>query len=351
LGLGLLMRVWSELDLRLRLRRLGYDPLPLVGKACYLNGWRTKTNANAAEIALWSSLYRDAKNTGIVCTHTPVLDIDILNPEAAAAAEEIVRRRISEACGGVVLVRVGLWPKRAIPFKTDAPFGKIKVLLTAPNGSEEKVELLADGQMAAVAGIHPDTRQPYRWFGGELWQTPRQELPAIHEAEAVVDEVVAMLCREHGYRIQKPTPKPSAAPKPKHISEACVVVGVGRVGARDGGKSWLEGGPMTVQAEWEAPKGLYFLARLLTRCPLHKRRVLGGLRELVEARAGRNELLHSKAVFFREELVKRDGIITEAAAEALLLVAARCNGYIAKDGIDEATRTVRSGLGLERADQ
>jgi hypothetical protein len=345
---GLLtMRVWSELDLRLRLHRCGYDPLPLVDKACYLHGWRTKTNTNAAEIALWSSLYRDAKNSGIVCTRTPVLDIDILNPEAAAAAEQLVRERFEGH--GTILVRVGLAPKRAIPFKTDAPFGKTKVLLTAPNDAEEKIELLADGQMVAVAGIHPDTRQPYRWFGGELWTVPRDDLPAIREAEAeaLVNDVVAVL-RDYGYRRAvppKPAPKP-IAPATKRISEAFGVSAGGGVG----GKSWLEGGAIGWQAEWEAPKGLYKLAARVTKCPQHKRRVLGGLRELVEARVGRNELLHSKAVLFRTELI-REGVVSEAAAEALLLVAARCCGYIAKDGIDEATRTVRSGLGLERADQ
>jgi hypothetical protein len=341
----------AALEIRLQLHRIGYDPLPLVGKACFLRKWETKTNISAQEIALWSTTHPHWTNTGSVCTNTPVLDIDILNPKAATAAEEIVRRRIRDACGGVVLVRVGLWPKRAIPCRTEAPFKKIKVVLTAPGGGEEKVEFLGDGQMAAVAGTHPDTRAPYRWIGDALWTVPRNELPAVCEAEAgaLVAEIVEMLCREHGYRRAVPKPAASSlrpAPAPNSIRGACV----GGVGGGAARKSWMEGGPMTVQAEWEAPKGLYFLARMLTKCPKDKRRVLAGMRELVEARQGRNEKLFNTAVLFREKLIP-EGVVTEAGAEALLMLAAKCCGYIRKDGVDEASGTVCSGLGLERADQ
>jgi hypothetical protein len=342
----------TALEIRLQLHRCGYDPLPLVGKACFLRKWETKTNISAAEIELWSTTHPHWTNTGSVCTNTPVLDIDILNPKAATAAEEIVRARIRGACGGVVLVRVGLWPKRAVPLRTDAPFKKIKVVLTAPNGGEEKVEFLGDGQMVAVAGTHPDTRAPYRWIGRELWQTPRADLPCIGEAEAreLVEEIVGMLCRDHGYR--RAVPKPSVAPPPvpaTHSIRGACVGGVG-VGGGRGLLSRMESGTMSLQAEWEAPKGLYKLAARVTASPHHKRRVLAGLRELVEARQGRNEILFNKAVLFRTRLIP-EGVVTEAAAEALLLVAAKCCGYIAKDGIDEASATVRSGLGLERADQ
>jgi hypothetical protein len=34
-------------ELRLRLRRAGYDPLPARGKKVLLDGWPTKTNTSA----------------------------------------------------------------------------------------------------------------------------------------------------------------------------------------------------------------------------------------------------------------------------------------------------------------
>src|SRR6516165_9993342 len=195
-------------ELRVHLHRNGYAPLPLSGKAPVLQNWQQKTETNAQEIELWSSIYPGATNTGALTRLMPTLDLDILNEEAVRAAEEIVRSHHEEH--GLVLVRIGRPPKRAIPFRTDEPFKKIQVGLIAPNGAEEKIEFLGDGQQVAVAGLHPDTNQPYRWHGGELWQTPRDELPYIREAEAraLIDKIVEMLCREFGYRRAAARPKP-----------------------------------------------------------------------------------------------------------------------------------------------
>ena len=176
-------------ELRVHLHRNGYAPLPLSGKAPVLQNWQQKTETNAQEIELWSSIYPGATNTGALTRLMPTLDLDILNEEAVRAAEEIVRSHHEEH--GLVLVRIGRPPKRAIPFRTDEPFKKIQVGLIAPNG-----EFLCDGQQVAVAGLHPDINQPYRWHGGELGQTAREDLPYIREAEAraLVDEIVDLLC-------------------------------------------------------------------------------------------------------------------------------------------------------------
>jgi len=197
----------TPLELRLHLHRNGYAPLPLIGKAPVLKNWQQKTETNAQEIALWPSIYPGATNTGALTRKMPTLDIDILNEEAARAAEEIAAAHYAEH--GLVLVRIGKPPKRAIPFRTDEPFKKILVTLIAPNGAEEKIEFLGDGQQVVVAGLHPDVGQPYRWHGGDLWQTARGELPYIREAEAhaIVDEIVEMLCREYGYRRAAERPK------------------------------------------------------------------------------------------------------------------------------------------------
>jgi hypothetical protein len=111
------------------------------------------------------------------------------------------------------LVRIGKPPRRAIPFRTDEPFKKIVVNLIAPNGAEEKIEFLGDGQQVVVAGLHPDIGQPYRWHGGELSQIAREDLPYIREADARarVDEIVELLCREYGYRRAAERPKPRKA--------------------------------------------------------------------------------------------------------------------------------------------
>jgi hypothetical protein len=185
---------------RARLAVNGYSPIPSKGKACYLTGWQAKIHTSADEIMEWSSLHPDWTNTGMLCANCPTLDIDILDEEAVDAAVTLVRERFGDR--GKVMLRFGLRPKVAIPFKTNSPFTKIKVLLTAPdNTAGQKIEFLCRDQQVVVHGIHPDTHEPYQWSNGSPDNTKRDELPLIDEAEAqtlVTDLVELML--SHGYQ-------------------------------------------------------------------------------------------------------------------------------------------------------
>ena len=187
-------------ELRRRLRRAGYDPLPLDGKAPCLKEWQKQIDSNDDTIGLWGTLYPYSTNTGALTKRVPTLDLDILNPAAAEAAEELVRERFEER--GCVLTRIGRAPKRAVLFRTDEPFAKIAVNLVAPNGGEERVEFLADGQQVACFGTHPVTKRPYAWHGGEPGQVSREDLPYIREADArqLVDEIVELLVSDYGYQ-------------------------------------------------------------------------------------------------------------------------------------------------------
>lgn len=156
---------------------------------------------------MWGHTWPDAKNTGLLTRLMPVLDADILSEEAARAIEDHIRERYEEV--GYVLVRIGQPPKHAIPFRTEEPFDKIVVNLTAPNGSEEKIEFLANGQQVAAFGIHPDTGKPFAWFGGTPGEIKLEELPYIRESEArqLVDELVAILVEQFGYKRPKERPR------------------------------------------------------------------------------------------------------------------------------------------------
>jgi hypothetical protein len=195
---------------RLRLVRGGYTPLPLFGKEppVYgknnakkgLAGWQNLGPVTPEQIEVWARTWPDAGNTGVLCRNMPALDLDILMEPAVRAAEDLARGRYEEL--GYLLVRTGLPPKRAIPFRTDEPFKKITVDLKAPDGSAgQKVEFLADGQQLVCFGIHPDTRRPYVWHGGEPGKIALEDLPPICEEEArkLVDEIVDLLVREFGY--------------------------------------------------------------------------------------------------------------------------------------------------------
>jgi hypothetical protein len=108
-----------------------------------------------------------------------------------------------------VLVRIGKPPKRAILFRTIEPFAKILANVVAPNGQAEKVEFLGDGQQLACFGTHPETKQLYRWHGGEPGQIKLEDLPYIREEEAraLVTDVVEILTRDFSYARAAERPK------------------------------------------------------------------------------------------------------------------------------------------------
>src|SRR5215472_5964583 len=150
---------------------------------------------------MWDT-WAGASNTGILTARSPFLDIDITDPEAAEAVEQLVSERFD---GQLVLCRIGKAPKRAIPFQTTTPFDKILVKLIAPNGTEHRIEFLGQGQQAVVYGIHPETHRPYAWPHGDLVDFRREDLPGITPdgAQALVTAATEMLIREHHYSVKQ----------------------------------------------------------------------------------------------------------------------------------------------------
>jgi hypothetical protein len=186
---------------RLALQANGYSPIPVLGKIPYLSEWPKKAGASAEEVAAWDVQFPRMTNTGLLTETTPTCDVDILIGDAADAVEELARDRYDGE--GVILCRFGQAPKRALPFQTDRPFSKIIAAFIAPDGSKQKIEFLGAGQQFVVAGIHPDTGQPYRWARDRSPETtPRSELPKIDEAEArtFLGLVGDMLCKEFKFK-------------------------------------------------------------------------------------------------------------------------------------------------------
>jgi Bifunctional DNA primase/polymerase, N-terminal/D5 N terminal like len=186
---------------RLRLRDAGFSPVPIQGKAPPLKGWQDKLDSDPEEIALWGKLYRYAQSTGILTARTPAFDIDIHDQEAAGAVEALVRRRLDHV--GPFPVRFGKAPKRAILFQTDQPFPKIQIVFDAPDGSQQRLEFLGNGNQVVAFGLHPDTQKPYTWYGGEPGDVTRAQLPSITEDEAkeLVEAAAKLLIDEYGYAV------------------------------------------------------------------------------------------------------------------------------------------------------
>jgi hypothetical protein len=188
-------------EARTRLLEQGYQPIPTIGKIPPLPRWNKRGPTSAGDIEVWSKLYANT-NTGILCASEPCLDIDIEDPHAAAAVEDLVRERFGEH--GAICVRFGRSPRRAVFFKTTTPFKHAERKFIAPNGdTKQKVEMLADGRQVVVHGIHEGTGNPYSWFGPSLCETPRDDLPEIDEAgtNALLDDIAVPLVEEHGYQL------------------------------------------------------------------------------------------------------------------------------------------------------
>jgi hypothetical protein len=201
----------SETTSRRRaLAKAGFAVIPSIGKRPAFDGWQNKHAATLDEIEGWEQEYPQAENTSILTRTTPALDVDIFQRDAAVAVEKLVRQRFGKR--GLVLMRIGQPPKRAIPFRSDdVPFAKITVNLIASDGSTgQKIEFLADGQQIVFFGTHPDTRKPYNWHGPEadlleLGEVRRDQLPPIteEEAKALVDDVVQLLIEKFSYKREK----------------------------------------------------------------------------------------------------------------------------------------------------
>ena len=185
--------------LRLHLRKAGFHPLPLEGKAPRMPGWQQKFNPTKDEIRLWAKTWHLAQSTGVLAKFTPAVDIDITAEDAAEAVEALAREFLAEH--GDVYVRIGKAPKRLIPLRTDEPFTKMSRVFIAPNGTGQKIEILGDGQQYVVDGIHPETGRPYSWHGGDLQTIKREDLPYVRrgDIELFLDAAARLLVKEFGY--------------------------------------------------------------------------------------------------------------------------------------------------------
>ena len=188
----------SPYQVRLALKAAGFSPIPCKGKRPLLEGWQHKLDASDEEMRRWQG-----RNTGMLCNYNPAGDADITDPEAGDAVEEATKDWFSDR--GEIPVRVGNAPKRAFVFRTSHPFPKFTAHFVDEQGRPQKIEILCEGQQLIVDGIHPDTKQPYSWFGGSPVDIGHDRLVEVTEAEMneYVEYVAAMLGERFGFtRVQ-----------------------------------------------------------------------------------------------------------------------------------------------------
>ncbi|GJE53210.1 hypothetical protein GOFOIKOB_6286 [Methylobacterium tardum] len=205
----------SETDLRLALRENGYDPVPVsspsmniasAGKRPVMPAWERKClNASPDEIRRWAVRYPDSTNTGLLCSRLAGVDIDVREPELAAA----IAGRARDMLGHTPLVRIGREPKLLLGYRLAVPLDKIQTpalhFTDDPKEKDTKVEVLLRGQQFVAFGNHPETAAPYRWTDESPLTVDFTDLPettedALHqfvaEAEQILREAGAATRRE-----------------------------------------------------------------------------------------------------------------------------------------------------------
>lgn len=158
------------------LKQAGWDIIPIKGrtKGPQEAGWQH--GFTSERIAAFAANGYASGNTGLNAKNYPGLDIDVSDKTAVRAIIELARSVL-----GPAPVRVGSAPKALLMYGTAEPFKKVKVYLTAPDGSTKgpdgkdlAVEFLGDGQQYVIYGEHPDGFE-YRWPQGggpldsEVW--------------------------------------------------------------------------------------------------------------------------------------------------------------------------------------
>jgi predicted P-loop ATPase len=187
-----------------------YKPLPIAGIHAQVKSpgkqpveinWQQKFSRHFDEQSIreWLRKSPDCTNTGILTGLSGgvgAIDIDV---RIAAAADEI-RDFAIEVLGRTDCWREGEAPKILGLYRVVDKFRKVKTpTFIMPDGTEAAVEFLAEGQQVVAFGIHPKTRQPYRWLGPSPATKRAEELPiADLDAVEVVIEGAAQILREHG---------------------------------------------------------------------------------------------------------------------------------------------------------
>ncbi|WP_339950722.1 bifunctional DNA primase/polymerase [uncultured Albimonas sp.] len=198
----------------------GYEPLPIkpARKAPAPSRW-TSVAIDEALAEAWTREFPD-HGVGLRTGCLVGIDIDILDPDLAHAAEAIARRIL----GQTPLLRVGRWPKRLLVYRTEAPFRKIKV---------PGLEILSQGQQFVAFGIHPDTGQPYHWPEGDTpLDVAFEDLPLVTQAqcEVLAAEIPALSPEAHSAGPGRRSGAPGGGSRPVRDASGRVVDG------RDG---WL----------------------------------------------------------------------------------------------------------------
>lgn len=165
-----------------RYANLGYLPLPIrhASKRPAVGDWTRLSPAKAIALAL----QHQHDGLGARTDNLAAIDVDVRNDNAATDLLNYLQRMVIQAAPA--LIRYGRPPKFMVLCQAEGPSGKrSSPLYRDAQGVEHRIECLGTGQQVVLAGIHPDTQEPYFWAHGDPVQqdVAVYELPVLTEAQ------------------------------------------------------------------------------------------------------------------------------------------------------------------------
>jgi hypothetical protein len=309
---------------RVALLKLGYEPIPIMSgrKRPPMNGWneiRITISPDEDVIGPWADTYPGALSTGIRTRYTPGFDIDIRDQDVADQVEQALLNMVQS---GTILKRVGLPPKRLIPFRCITPFKKVSATFKAPDDVVHKVEVLAAGQQFVCEGIHEDTQRPYHWVDRVCL------LDIAHEHLPLVDEALARRFVTEASEIMRRAGWTEVAGK-----------GNGKANGKANSKRYRSADNEPAETE-ERGSSIYGRTALRAECDKLA---------AMPKDSGRNNALNS-AAFSVFQLVAGGELDEEKdqVREHLFAAAEKC-GLVAEDGAASVRATIESGAKAGRA--
>lgn len=176
-----------------RLAELGYRPVPIKPGEKYPKGiakWEQYTYSPGDEGR------RKSWGVGLLTGELVGVDLDVVEPTLLKQTLALALRTLGRSP-----VRIGRAPKSLLMYRTAEPREKQLLKLGIPG----RIEILGVGQQFVAYAIHPDTKQPYRWIGGEPIALPFASLTGVSSTQ--VDSFLQEAAALAGVEFK---PKPSA---------------------------------------------------------------------------------------------------------------------------------------------
>lgn len=180
----------------------GYEPIPIImgEKRPSIDEWQL-IDINEPLVRKWSTNGTGNHGVGIRCGAVGAIDVDVLNKEFNREMLNEVKRIV----GNDVMVRIGRFPKFLVLFRHDRERGKARSrVYKDTDGNRAMVEVMGRGQQIVAYGIHPDTKEPFKWHQGSPDMVSADSLPVVTEEQ--IKEIIAtfetLASRQTGWRLE-----------------------------------------------------------------------------------------------------------------------------------------------------